>query len=155
MGAFVGLLVLVALLAGGAAAPRAERVVGDLRIEMSVSKAASQPGHPVAVTMRVTNTTAEPLVLTASSGQQYEVVVRQRGALVWQWSHDKAFTQAIRSLPLAAQETLTYQATWDQRDLQGRPVEPGIYEISSVLMVRQRPGSGNIEVGPVRITIGR
>lgn len=154
MGTFVGVLVLVALLAGGAAPPRAERVVSDLRVEMAVAKSAFRPGEPVEITMRVTNTTSEALVLTAG-GQQYDVVVRRRGALVWQWSHDKAFAQVIRSLPLASQETLTYKATWDQRDLQGRPVEPGTYEISCVLMATPRPGSGNIEVGPVRITIGR
>ena len=154
MGSFIAVFVLVALMAGGAAPPRAERTVGDLRVEMTVAKAAFQPGDPVAVTMRATNAGSETLALT-SGGQQYDVIVRQRGALVWQWSHDKAFAQVIRTVRLAPQETLTYKATWDQRDLQGRLVEPGTYEISCVLMATQRPGSGNIEVGPVRITVGR
>lgn len=154
MGVFILVGILLVVAAGGAPASRVERMVGDLRIEMGTTKASFQAGEPVGITMRVTNTTSEPVILTAG-GQQYDVIVRQRGALVWQWSHDKAFAQVVRTLRLGPQETLTYQASWDQRDLQGRPVEPGVYEISCVLMATPRPGSGSIEVGPVRVTLGR
>jgi hypothetical protein len=150
----VAVLVLAALVMGGATTPRAERTAGDLRLEVVVTRATFRPGDAVGITMRITNAGPEPVVLTAG-GQQYDFLVRQRGALVWLWSHDKAFAQVVRTLRLASQETLTYQATWDQRDLQGRLVEPGTYEIFGVLMATPRPGSGNIEVGPARITIGR
>jgi hypothetical protein len=120
---------------------------------VAISKAAFQTGEPVAIVMAVTNTGAAPLGLTMTSAQQYEVIVRQRGALIWQWSHDKAFAQVVRQIELASGGTLTYQVTWDQRDLQGRRVDPGSYDISCVLLAAPRSGPPTIEVGPVRISI--
>lgn len=146
--------VLFALVvAAGAGPTRADRAVGDLRLEMTVGKAAYAPGEPVAVSMRVTNVSSAPLVVT-TSGQGYDVAVRQRGALVWLWSHDKPAV-AARIQTLAPGDTLTFQARWDQRDLQGRQVEPGQYDISCIFSGGQRPGAPAVEVGPVRISIGR
>jgi hypothetical protein len=147
------ILVLIAAITAGGAPMRADRTVGDLRFEMDVAKATYQPGEPIGVTMRVTNGSAGSATLT-SSGQQYDVLVRQRGALVWQWSHDKGFTQAMRSVEIAAGETRKWQTTWDQRDLQGRPVDAGKYEISCLFLTVPRAGPP-VEVGPVRITIAR
>lgn len=154
MNAVFTVLVALAALVGFAAPPRAERTVGDLKVEMTVAKAAYRPGDTVAVTLRVTNSAQKPIVVT-TPGQQYDVIVRQRGALVWQWSHDKVFTQVVRDQPLAPGETLTFQERWDQRDLQGRPVDAGAYDISCVFLGAQRAGPATIEVGPVRISIGR
>lgn len=146
-------LVLAAAALGGPPV-RVDRTVGDLRVEMTVAKATFQPGEPVTVAMRVTNVSAAPITVT-TGGQPYDVLVRQRGALVWQWSHDKAFTQAVRHTEMTPGDARSYQASWDQRDLQGRPVEPGTYEVSCVLMTGQRSGPPSVEVGPVRISIAR
>ncbi len=151
----VALLAVALMLAGGVASPRAERTVGNLRVDMAVGKATFQAGEPIAIVMSVTNTGAAPLSLTMTSAQQYEVIVRQRGALIWQWSHDKAFAQVVRDTELTPGGTLSFQVTWDQRDLQGRRVEPGSYDISCLFLGAQRPGPRSVEVGPVRISIGR
>jgi hypothetical protein len=149
----VVILLIVAAAIGGTAV-HADRTVGDLRVQASLARGSFQPGESVEITMKVTNISGTPITVV-SGGQQYEVVVRRRGALVWQWSHDKGFAQVMRSVELAAGETRTFQASWDQRDLQGRPVEAGPYEISCTLMVAQRNGPPNIEVGPLRIVVGR
>ncbi|MDR7417716.1 MAG: BsuPI-related putative proteinase inhibitor [Armatimonadota bacterium] len=146
-------LVLVAIASVGGAV-RAERTAGDLRLEMSVARGVFQVGEPVHISLRVSNISGTPVTLT-SGGQQYDVIVRQRGALVWQWSHDKGFAQVVRSVEMAPGDARTYKASWDQRDLQGRPVEPGTYEVSCVLLAAQRSGPASVEVGPVRITIAR
>ena len=150
------LLVVLILAAAAVGGPvvRADRTVGDLRLEMTVAKASFQPGEPVGITMRVINVSGAPVTVT-TGGQQYDVLVRQRGALVWQWSHDKAFTQAVRTIEMPPGDTRSYQTSWDQRDLQGRAVEPGAYEVSCVLMTGQRSGPQSAEVGPIRITIAR
>ena len=81
-----------------AAAPAAsERTVGDLRVEMTVGRTTYSIGEPVLVSARAVNTTAAPVTVTTASGFTYDMMVRQRGALVWQWSHDKAATQAVRT----------------------------------------------------------
>ncbi len=148
-----GLLLLA--MAGGAAPPRAERTAGDIRVELSTGSAAHAPGAPVQMNLRTTNVTASPAVLTAFSAQEYDFFVRQRGALVWQWSHDKAFAQVVREMTLAPGQTRSYSAAWDQRDLQGRRVEAGTYEVSAVFLGAQRHGPASVEVGPVRIVIER
>ena len=150
----VALLILAALVSG-AAAPSAERSVGDLKVQLSVSRAVFQVGEAVPIRLQVTNLAGAPTVLTMYSGQRYDVLVRQRGALIWQWSHDKAFVQVVRESTMAPGETLSFDWTWDQRDLQGRQVEPGAYDISAVFMGAQRSGPRSVEAGPVRITIGR
>lgn len=149
------LLIAVFLIAGGGApAGRAERTVGDLRLDMTVARQNVGLAEPVAVTMDVTNTSSQPVTLTFG-GQQYDVLVRQRGALVWQWSHDKAFVQVIRNVELGPGQARTYTAVWDQRDLQGRQVEAGAYDVSCVLMASQRGSPQRVEVGPIRVVIGK
>ncbi|MBM3471071.1 MAG: hypothetical protein FJX73_09825 [Armatimonadetes bacterium] len=152
-GLIAACLLLLALV-GGAAPPRAERTAGDLRVELTIGSAAYAPGATVQVTLRVTNLAALPAVLTASSAQEYDFFARQRSALIWQWSHDRAFAQVVREMTLAPGQTRTYTASWDQRDLQGRRVEAGAYEVSAVFLGAQRQGPASVEVGPVRITIG-
>jgi len=72
-----------------------------------------------------------------TSGQRLDLIVRRpRGDEVWRWSHDKAFTQAIQTVLLRAQESVVLRVAWDQRDLQGRRVDPGTYEAIAVFMGR-------------------
>jgi hypothetical protein len=153
-GVLLVLAVIVALLGGGAGL-NAERTVGDLKADLSVSKGTYAPGEPVSARLRVTNTASSPIPITTYTGQQSDLIVRQRGALIWQWSHDKAFTQVVRESTLTPGETLAFTWIWDQRDLQGRQVEPGRYELWAVFMGAQRSGPRSVETGPVRIVIGR
>ncbi len=149
-----GALVVVVALAG-AAAPAADRAVGDLKLQLTVGKAAYHPGEPVTVSLRVTNGATVPVALTTYSGKQYDLIVQQRGAVIWQWSHDKGFAQVVRESTMAPGESLAFNWTWDQRDLQGRQVESGVYDLSALFFGVQRGGPRSTEVGPVRITIGR
>jgi hypothetical protein len=153
-GALLVLVVVVALLGGGSGL-NAERTVGDLKADLSVAKGVYAPGEPVAIRLRVTNVASSAIAITTYTGQQSDLIVRQRGALIWQWSHDKAFTQVVRESTMSPGETLAFAWTWDQRDLQGRQVEPGRYDISAVFMGAQRSGPRSVETGPVRIVIGR
>lgn len=150
----IAVCLLLLALTGGAAPPRAERIAGDLRVELSIGSAAHAAGAPVQISMRVTNLASSPVLLTASSAQEHDFFVRQRGALIWQWSHDRAFAQVIRDMTLAPGQTRSFSVAWDQRDLQGRRVDAGTYEVSAVFLGAQRPGPASVEVGPVRITIG-
>ncbi len=144
----------ILILAAAAAPAGVERTVGDLRLEMTVGRTSYPVGEPVTVSLRVVNSSASPLTIT-TTGFAYDVVVRQRGALLWQWTHDKAAAQVIRTQQLAPGSALTYNARWDQRDLQGRQVEAGSYEIACLFLGQHRQGTTSTDVGPVRITISR
>jgi hypothetical protein len=132
----------------------ASRTVDDLRFEMSVDRVSYAQGDPVRVAMRVSNASGTA-VTVKTTGQAYDVLVRQRGALVWQWSHDKAFAQVVRSHTLVPGEAMLFEVAWDQRDLQGRRVDPGRYDVSCVFLMRVRDTSAPVEVGPIRLSIGR
>ena len=150
------LLDLAAVALTGTAGPQmADRTAGDLRLQLSVSRSTYRVGEAVATHMRVSNVASTPVGITSYSGQQFDVLVRQRGALIWQWSHDKAFVQVVRESTMPPGESLSFDWTWDQRDLQGRQVEPGTYDLSAVFLGAQRGGPRSIEVGPIRVTIGR
>ncbi len=157
-GVIAALAVLVAVaaaIAGPAAVVSVERTHGDLRLRLSVAKSTFHVGEPVEARLAVTNAAPAAIPLTWYTGQQADLRVRQRGALIWQWSHDKAFTQAVRESTVAAGERLFYGWMWDQTDLQGRQVEPGAYEVWAEFKGSQRSGPRSVETGPLQITISR
>lgn len=89
------------------------------------------------VTLQARNTGTAPLSLAFSSGQRFDLSVRRpRGEEVWRWSHDKAFIQVVESVTLDPGETMSFQVTWDQKDFQGRLVDPGAYRAVAVFMGR-------------------
>src|SRR5256885_2859949 len=68
----------------------------------------------VTLTFSVTNNTASPVTVQFLSGQEYDFIIRSSdtGALVWRWSHGRAFTQALGSRTLASGETVTWTEKW-------------------------------------------
>jgi hypothetical protein len=153
--AVFAVLAVLIIVAGATAGPAVERTQGDLRLRLAVAKASFTAGEPVEARLAITNAASSPINITYYTGQQSDLLVRQRGALIWQWSHDKAFVQVVRESTMGPGERLFYSWMWDQRDLQGRQVEPGAYEISAVFMGAQRSGPRTVEVGPLQITITR
>ncbi|MDQ7820019.1 MAG: BsuPI-related putative proteinase inhibitor [Armatimonadota bacterium] len=118
-----------------------EQVAGALRVEAALPRPAFAPGEPVEVTIAAVNRGEGPLALTFTSGQRFDLIVRRpRGDAVWQWSHDKAFIQVVQTVTLRPGERLSARLTWDQRDFQGHPVDPGPYEAVAVFLGRAGPG---------------
>ena len=63
----------------------------------------------------VVNTGPEPVDLTFRSGQNADVSVyaEDNDELVWRWSSDKMFTQAIETETLEPEQTLERVYTWE------------------------------------------
>jgi hypothetical protein len=154
----VWLWLLIGVLAASAGAQplTVERTDGGLRLEASLAQRIFAPGEPVAVTVAVRNIANAPLGIVFNSGQRLDLIVRRpRGDEVWRWSHDKAFTQVIQTLLLRAQESSVLRVAWDQRDLQGRRVDPGTYEAIVVFMGRVEGASRMpVTLAPLAFTIG-
>lgn len=126
-----------------------ERREGSLRVEATVSGRAFAVGVPIPVVLSVRNTGSAAVAITFMSGQRYDLVARRpRGDEVWRWSHDRAFIQAVQTITLGPREEEAYRVTWDQRDFQGRQVDPGSYELVAIFM-----GQVGARQGPLALPV--
>ncbi len=66
----------------------------------------------VRFTLQVTNASQQAVTLRFSSGQSYDFSVGDGGAVVWRWSEDRMFTQALRAETLAPGQTRSWSETW-------------------------------------------
>lgn len=157
MQAFWLVLVGVVVLAAAAGPVMVDRVEGSLRYEASIPKRTFAPGEFVAMTVTVRNVGSATVSITFTSGQRYDLIARRpRGDEVWRWSHDKAFIQVIQTITLKPQESLQpFRDGWDQRDLQGRRVDPGSYEMVAVFMGSVSGGPREVQLPAIPFTIGR
>lgn len=69
----------------------------------------------VELAFHITNTTAKSIELRFPSGQTHDFTVLDgQGRVVWRWSADRMFTQALQTKNLAAGETITFRERWEQ-----------------------------------------
>ncbi|MDQ7848931.1 MAG: BsuPI-related putative proteinase inhibitor [Armatimonadota bacterium] len=146
------LWIVVAALVTAAGVPSVHQTAGALRLELWVGKASYVVGEPVQAHLAARNGGRTPLRVEFASGQRFDLVVRQRGVLVWRWSHDRAFVQVLQEVTLRPGQALTFEATWGQIDLQGRRVEPGTYELVGVFLGRTSQ-AGMLETPPLLLRI--
>ncbi|NIR47315.1 hypothetical protein GWO43_02420 [candidate division KSB1 bacterium] len=116
----------------------------ELRLELSGDELLL--GDTVDLTLFVTNSRTTPVTLHFSSGQSFDFYARvasaDRGAIVWNWAHDKAFIQVLRNVDLEAAETRSYQVTWDGRDNRGRFITGEVFAGAELVSV---PGGSPAE----------
>lgn len=65
--------------------------------------------NDVRLVFHITNTSNRPVELEFGTGQRYDFAVRNAGGVVWHWSADRSFTQALGSETIAAGGTLKYE----------------------------------------------
>ncbi len=153
MSALVRWIVMAAVVTAFAVPPSVERTAGKLRLELSVNKPVYVPGEPVGARLTVRNQSDASIRVQFGSAQRFDLVVRRRGALVWRWSYDKAFTQVVQETALRPGEALSFSASWGQVDLQGRRAEPGDYEIVGIFLGRSPDLPGGVETPPLPFRI--
>jgi hypothetical protein len=110
-----------------------------LQLRLTSPRPSYATGAPVPLTLTVTNPGRSPLTLQFSSSQQYDFEVRREGQVVWRWSADRMFTQALTSLTLNPGTSLRFTETWKQQDNNGQPVPPGTYEVVATLTTMTKP----------------
>lgn len=117
-------------LAGSAAAASP-----DLELAVSTDKAAYRGGEPIAITLRVALRTGGPVVLEFSSGQRFDVVIRDTGGgPVWRWSADQMFTQVLGTESLDARRSeIVYRVQFTG------PLAPGSYRVEGTVVASNRP----------------
>ena len=91
-------------------------------------------GTPVRLVLELKNLSDETLNFNFSSGKQYDFEVDNADKqMVWSWSQDKFFTQALSTLTLGPKETVKFAQNWDQKDNAGRQVPAGVYRVTGML----------------------
>lgn len=137
MGRIPGLVALVALGLITACAPRPNDG-GDMgATDLLPSVQATAAGDSVHFVLQVTNTTDAPIELVYPSGQSFDFQVEDAsGEIVWTWSANRMFMQAIREETLGAGETLTHSASWLPSEYGEMPA--GEYTVTGTLTVADR-----------------
>jgi len=108
-------------------------------LRLTSAKTTYAAGEPVPLTLTVTNASRSLVTLQFSSGQQYDFEVQHEGKIIWRWSADRMFTQALTSFTLGPKENKTFAVTWKQQDNEGKPVSGGGYEAVGTLTTMQQP----------------
>ena len=119
-------------LTSAAAGPTAHTGVQGVRIELRLDKPVYIAREPVEITLTVSNPASAAVTFQFPTGQMFDVLVTRQGKLIWQWSQGRAFTQAFTRLTLSPGESRVFNERWDQRDVQGRYVPAGEYEMLAV-----------------------
>lgn len=90
-----------------------------------------QTNENVTFTITFANDAEEPVDFTFSSGQKFEIVVRDAsGQEVYRFSEGKMFTMALETLKLEAGESVTFQDVWEYKK-DGVNLESGEYKVTA------------------------
>ncbi|OLD38873.1 MAG: hypothetical protein AUI83_23555 [Armatimonadetes bacterium 13_1_40CM_3_65_7] len=122
------LLLLIPVVGG----PTATTAVQGVQIELRLNKPFYTAREPVEITLTVSNPASAAVTFEFPTGQMFDFLVTRQGKLIWQWSYGRAFTQAFTRLTLSPGESRVFNERWDQRDVQGRYVPAGEYEMLAV-----------------------
>jgi integral membrane sensor domain MASE1 len=102
-------------------------------LALSLDKGSYAVGERVRVRLVATNATGREVTLRFPSAQRFDLVVRRAGRVVWQWSADMMFAQALASQVLAAGDSLVFEAEWDQSFQDGTNPVLGAYTVQGVV----------------------
>ncbi len=143
-----GLVVLVAASIAYASYPKPPSHE-DLGLKVEVDPSS----HP-SLALKATNNGAHEITLTFSTGQHVEFQVLDRDEILWTWSQDMMFTQAVTNLTLMPGESADYSS-----DLPALPA--GTYTVRATLLDAASPAhidevlEVEVEESDVRIDSGR
>ena len=105
----------------------------SLEARVTLSEGGYAVREPVVMTLTVRNTTDRALNLIFPTAQRYDFVVSRGKKVVWQWSHGRMFAQARGRHSIAPHDSISYEITWDQKDLDGAELSLGTYRIQGIL----------------------
>ncbi|MCK8826115.1 BsuPI-related putative proteinase inhibitor [Fuchsiella alkaliacetigena] len=87
----------------------------------------------IEVGLKLKNLSKQEIELHFSTGQKYDFILKnEKGEVVASWSTGQSFTQALETLDLAGEESISYTETMNIKDL-----EAGTYYLQGVITTRQ------------------
>ena len=121
-----------------------------IEVRLTSDKRIYKTGETVSFTITARNTTNEDQILNFNSGQSFDIAVTPvKGSTPsWNWSHDMAFTDALREQTLEPKETITFSATWNQTDDSEKSMPRGEYVVNAKIV-----SDDEIEANSIRIRL--
>lgn len=104
---------------------------GEIEVRATVDKSIFHEGESIRFTITATNTCDTTRELTFPTGQNFDIAVSPLDTKTpaWTWSHHMAFTMVVREVEIKPGQSLTFHATWNQQDDNGKPMPRGIYDV--------------------------
>lgn len=97
------------------------------------------------------NVSGKDQQISHGSGHKYDIFIyNEQNEEVYDWSINKAFTQALIVRDLNKNEKLTFNEEWNLNDIKGKPVPSGSYTIVVKVMIDIYMESG--EISPYDLT---
>jgi len=129
-----------------------QKVARALDVRLELPKERIAPGEEIALRLVVKNEGPSAVTVPFRSGQRVEFEVRQNDRLVWNWAHDRLFTQALGALTVQPGETRQFEARWNGRSNEGQPLAAGTYTVRGMLTAGETSlrldASKTLTVGP-------
>jgi len=112
-------------------APVSAALAADpLQVSLTADKITYARGEQAQLTLTVTNTSTSPVVVTFTSGQQYDfAALDASGATVWTWSQGRVFSPLPSQQTLAAGASWTYTQPWTFTTNAGQRLADGSYTL--------------------------
>jgi hypothetical protein len=114
---------------------------GEIKAVLTADKSSYSPGEPIELQLVVTNNTSQPAIFRNGNSQRFEFVARTGGKEVWHWSRSRAFAMMVSQWDIQPGKSITYEATWDQKNDSYRQVPAGEYTLEGWQI-----GGGNAQV---------
>lgn len=122
-----------------------------ITVTLTSDKTTYRSGETVRFTITARNTSQQAVTLQFNSGQNFDITAKKHlktdSPILWQWSHDKMFTMALRQVKFAPGEKQTWTATWDQTDSEGNILPRGNYTIEAKLTANSGIPAAPILIG--------
>lgn len=118
-----------------------------MQLEIEVPPEVRQ-GEPVPVTLRLTNTSQQPVTAyLMGRPTAFDIeVADQAGQIIWRRLAGQTVPAILGVRTLRPGESLSFEESWPQRDQAGRQVPSGTYAVTGVLPtdtepIRSRPAA--------------
>lgn len=86
----------------------------ELKLEVELSDLIVKSNEELRVNIGLINSSGEDAVLNFSSGQTYEIYIKNwQKEVIYTWSANKMFTQAFKEITIEAGESQSFQETID------------------------------------------
>ncbi len=122
----------------------------DLAQSICLYPAAAKVGEPIAIRYTVQNKSAQPITLSFSSGQQFDIWITYAGKECFRHSRGRSYVQMLTNIVLQPCESRTFDATWDQKDFRSKDCGPGVYRVFAQLTTsgtRPANATGKLRIG--------